>query len=58
MNGELIVQYNYSKTGKLERKTLGNGAYTLHQYNGPNQQLSEVQNYLPDGQKSTFFVYE
>ena len=57
-SGELIAQYHYSDAGKLERKTLGNGAYTLYQYNGPNQQLSEVRNYLPGGRESTFFIYE
>jgi YD repeat-containing protein len=57
-SGELIAQYNYSEAGKLERKTLGNGAYTVYQYNGPNQQLSEVRNFLPGGQESTYFIYE
>ncbi len=57
-SGEVIVEYQYDESDKLTRKNLGNGAYTIYQYNGPKGQLSELRNYLPDGEESTFFTYD
>lgn len=57
ISGELIVQYHYSNSDNLALKSLGNGAYTTYQYNGPVGQLSEVHNFLPGGEESDFFIY-
>lgn len=57
-SGEVIVEYQYDETDKLTRKNLGNGAYTIYRYNGPKDQLSELRNFLPGGEESTFFTYE
>ena len=57
-SSEVIVEYQYDETDKLKRKNLGNGAYTIYEYDGPKGQLSELRNFLPGGEESTFFTYE
>lgn len=58
VSGELIVEYQYNERNEVVRKTLGNGAYTTYQYKGRNGQLSEVRNFLPSGEASSYFLYE
>ena len=55
---ELIARYEFSDTNNILRKTLGNGGYSTYRYAGPVGQLSEIHNFLPGGEESSFFIYD
>ena len=56
-SGELVASFQYSLTGEVVRKLLGNGAYSTYHYQGDSQRLSELRNYLPNGTLSSRLIY-
>ena len=57
-SGELVSRFEYNSRGRLSRKTLGNGAYTMYGYEEMSGLLTELRNYLPNGTLSSSFLYE
>ena len=55
-NGKEIVRYTYDAAGRLVRKDLGNGVYTIYEYN-PADDPIRITNYAPDGSVLSRFVY-
>jgi RHS repeat-associated protein len=51
-----IVRYIYDASGRLQRKNLGNGVYTLYEYDAASQPTSLI-NYKPDSSVLSQFVY-
>ncbi len=54
--GEKIVHYYYDDAGRLAKKMLGNGVYTLYGYDNA-WQLTSLINYKPDGSILSQFIY-
>jgi RHS repeat-associated protein len=54
--GAEVVRYHYDAIGRLERKDLGNGVYTVYAYDSASQ-LTSLVNHRPDGGVLSQFEY-
>ena len=51
-----VVAYSYDEVGRLSRKDLGNGVYTIYSYDDAGQ-LLRIDNHKLDGEFLSFFEY-
>ena len=56
-SNESIVSFEYDVNGKLSRKTLANGAYTIFDYDENTRRLSSTMNYHSNNSLSSKFEY-
>lgn len=56
-SNETIVSFEYDVHGKLSRKLLSNGAYTVYTYEEATQRLSSTMNYHSNDSLSSKFEY-
>ncbi|WAR23257.1 WAPA-like protein, partial [Mya arenaria] len=56
-NDVVLVTAEYNENGKLKKKTLGNNAYTVYDYDPSSTLLTSLKNFFPNGSLASHFTY-
>ena len=57
VNGSRELQIEYNSLGQVHKRILGNGGYTMYEYDTQSNRLLKLTNVSPDGSVSTKFEY-